>query len=400
MKVVLESQMKKRSANAAMIAAATLMFGAVAIAAPAQKTPPAAPRAPRTEAAPKPAAAPAPAPRVAQTWTAEGFPGSGSYLGVDIAEITAERQAALKLSEERGVEIVTVDQDAPAGKAGLKEHDVILEFNGSRVEGEEQLRRFIRETPPGRAVKLGISRDGQPMQVSVTLGDRRKAMKQNKFVFVNPKIPPMPPMPDIDMPSFDYVIRTSYVSAGMMVDNLTPQLGEFFGVKGGEGVLVRSVEKGGAAEAAGIKAGDVIVKADTEKIGDRSDWRQAIRNRKGGKLPLTIVRDKREQVLTITLPEKKEKDESSLQEFDGPETGNMDFDIDLDFDEIEDMAHGAQFNKFSMLSPTMIAAQIESVRPTLEKLKNSDFNIQINQQIDDALKQLESQHLLGKGDLI
>src|SRR5215469_9815198 len=62
-----------------------------------------------------------------------------SYLGVDIRDVTPERASALKLKEERGVEITMVDADAPAGKAGLREHDVILAFNGTAVEGEEQL---------------------------------------------------------------------------------------------------------------------------------------------------------------------------------------------------------------------------------------------------------------------
>src|SRR5579871_6660397 len=97
-----------------------------------------------------------------------------SYLGVDVRDITSERLGALKLKEERGVEITMVDQDAPAGKAGLKEHDVILEFNGTKVESEEQFRRMIRETPPGRNVTLGISRDGVPMNIQAQIGDRGK----------------------------------------------------------------------------------------------------------------------------------------------------------------------------------------------------------------------------------
>ena len=64
----------------------------------------------------------------------------GSYLGVDTQDVTKERMAALKLKEERGVEVLMVDQDAPAGKAGLKEHDVILEFNGAKVERSEERR--------------------------------------------------------------------------------------------------------------------------------------------------------------------------------------------------------------------------------------------------------------------
>src|SRR5712692_2735962 len=106
-------------------------------------------------------------------YSSEEF-GATSYLGVDITDVSADRLSALKLKEERGVEVTMVDQDAPAGKAGLKEHDVILEFNGSAVESEEQLRRLIRETPPGRTVTLGVSRDGSPMKISVKLADRGK----------------------------------------------------------------------------------------------------------------------------------------------------------------------------------------------------------------------------------
>jgi S1-C subfamily serine protease len=95
--------------------------------------------------------------------------GGSSYLGVDTRDITPDRLGALKLKEEQGVEVTMVDQDAPAGKAGLKEHDVILTVNGAAVESVEQLRRVIRETPPGRVVTLGLSRDGQAMTLKVQL---------------------------------------------------------------------------------------------------------------------------------------------------------------------------------------------------------------------------------------
>src|SRR5580700_1387674 len=99
--------------------------------------------------------------------------GGSSYLGVDTRDITPDRLGVLKLKDERGVEVTMVDQDAPAGKAGLKEHDVILTVNGTEVESVEQLRRVIRETPPGRLVTLGLSRDGQPLTVKVQLADRK-----------------------------------------------------------------------------------------------------------------------------------------------------------------------------------------------------------------------------------
>src|SRR6478752_5200886 len=106
------------------------------------------------------------------------FAAGRSYLGVDIRDVTTDRLAGLKLKEERGVEITMVDADAPAGKAGLKEHDVILDFNGTAVESEEQIRRLIREVPPGRTVTLGISRDGNPMKISVQLADHSTVVAQ------------------------------------------------------------------------------------------------------------------------------------------------------------------------------------------------------------------------------
>ena len=83
----------------------------------------------------------------------------------------------LKLKEEHGVEVTLVDQDAPAGKAGLKEHDVILSLNGSQVESVEQLRRMIHEIPPGRFVTLGIIRDGQSMTLKAQLADRKRTLR-------------------------------------------------------------------------------------------------------------------------------------------------------------------------------------------------------------------------------
>ncbi|HKD66881.1 MAG TPA: PDZ domain-containing protein, partial [Candidatus Binataceae bacterium] len=79
------------------------------------------------------AAVPASLPEAQVTPAPPGYSNGRSYLGVDIRDVTAERVGPLKLKEERGVEVTMVDQDAPAGKAGLKEHDVILDFNGTAV---------------------------------------------------------------------------------------------------------------------------------------------------------------------------------------------------------------------------------------------------------------------------
>jgi C-terminal processing protease CtpA/Prc len=234
-----------------------------------------------------------------------------SYLGVDIRDVTTDRLAALKLKEERGVEITMVDADAPAGKAGLREHDVILDFNGTAVESEEQIRRLIREVPPGRTVTLGISRDGVPMKISVQLADHGAVVAQTFPRIVVPTPRPRDfPRNSMDLP---FQIQTYSSVLGVQTESLTRQLGEYFGVKDGEGVLVRSVEKGSAAEKAGLKAGDVIVKADNEKLTDRSDLSHILRShRTGGKMALVVMRDKHEQTLTVTLPDRGSRDSSFL----------------------------------------------------------------------------------------
>src|SRR5713101_6224068 len=247
--------------------------------------------------------------------------GGGSYLGVDTRDVRADRLSALKLKEEHGVEVTLVDQDAPAGKAGIREHDVILTLNGTQVESVEQLRRMIREIPPGRVVTLGISRDGQPMTIKAQLADRKNTFAmgpQGKpFKFVAPMIPPIPTIPDIDVPVSIVVLHSS-TRSGLMVENLTPQLGDFFGAKNGQGVLVRSVEKGSRAEKAGFRAGDVIVRVNGEPINDTGDFTHALRGRKDNTVNVNIIRDKKEQTLTLTLPERKES-ELFEESFDIPE---------------------------------------------------------------------------------
>lgn len=245
--------------------------------------------------------------------------GGGAYLGVDTRNVTADRVSALKLKEEQGVEITMVDQDAPAGKAGLKEHDVILNLNGTAVESVEQLRRMIHETPPDRVISLGISRNGQPLTVKVQLTDRKKAFA---YAFPNPQdfkfeMPALQPMPEIDMPVSVVVVHSSGRS-GLMVENMTPQLGDFFGVKNGNGVLIRSVEKGSRAEQAGFRAGDVIVKVNGDTIADASDFSHALRSRKENTANIGIIRDRKEQTLTLKLPP---RDQSSIfqESFDVPE---------------------------------------------------------------------------------
>jgi serine protease Do len=278
----------------------------------------------------------------AQSWPVDpsaepyGFPseesGTGAYLGVDISDITSDRLGALKLKEEQGVEITMVDQDAPAGKAGIKEHDVILTMNGTAIESGAQLRRMIHEMPAGRMVIFGISRDGQPMTIKVQLADRTKTfvyLPKDKDFHI--EIPPIPNLPDFDMPTSVVVVHTS-ARSGLMVENITPQLGEFFGVKNGSGVLVRSVEKGSRAEKAGFRAGDVIVRVNDQPVHDTSDFSHALRSRNADAVTVNLIRDKKEQNLSLPLPPRKDSGEME-QSLEMPE---IDAETRVEMGEVQD----------------------------------------------------------------
>ena len=244
-------------------------------------------------------------------YSSEESGGGGSYLGVDTRDVTADRLTALQLKEEQGVEVTMVDQDAPAGKSGIKEHDVILSVNGTDVESVEQLRRLIHEIPAGRLVTLGVSRNGQTMTIKAQLASRKKSLslangqKDWKCRDACNSWSLHASVPDLDVPVSIVVVHSS-TRSGLMIENLTPQLGDYFGVKNGQGVLVRSVEKGSRAEKAGFRAGDVVVKVNGEIVNDAGDFTHAVRSRKDHKANIGIVRDKKEQTITLTLPETKE----------------------------------------------------------------------------------------------
>jgi serine protease Do len=329
----------------------------------------------------------------AQRWTVDalqpmGIPsedsGTSAYMGVDIADITADRLGALKLKEEHGVEVTMVDQDAPAGKAGFKEHDVLLTMNGSTIESKTQLQRMIRETPPGRVVAFGVSRDGQPMTIKVQLADRR-----TEFAYSAPKdeskdkeyhfeMPQMPSMPDFDVPNIGVVVVHSSVRSGLMVENLTPQLGEFLGARNGNGVLVRSVEKGSRADKAGLRAGDVITRVGELPVHDTSDFTHALRGHSAGSVSVGVIRDKKEQTLTLTLPERRDSGEMIEESFEGPE---LSAETQAELSEVQ--------NEIAKLRPQMELAREETRRASTEMRKAlCDQQKQLREQSEKLRREL------------
>jgi serine protease Do len=231
--------------------------------------------------------------------------GGGSFLGVGVADVNAERAKALKLKEERGVEITNIEDDSPAAKAGLQKSDVVLEYNGQRVEGTEQFVRLVRETPAGRQVKLLISRNSATQTVTATIGQRKSTGRSGAFVMPRINIPEF----HVQMPDIPTAMMSWRSGAlGIEAESVSAQLAEFFGVK--EGVLVRSVVKASAAEKAGVKAGDVITKVDATRVSSPREITSAIRAKGGGTFPVTLVRERKEMTLNVTVEQQRSERES------------------------------------------------------------------------------------------
>jgi membrane-associated protease RseP (regulator of RpoE activity) len=159
------------------------------------------------------------------------------------------------------------------------------------------------------------------MTVKVQLADKKKefSMSDHDMKDFHVHIPDIH-IPDIDIPSINMVMVTSSARSGLTVENITPQLGEFFGVKNGNGVLVRSVEKGSRAEKSGFRAGDVVVKVNDQPVHDTSDFMHAVRSRNGTAVNVGVIRDKKELNLNLTLPSRKESGEVLQEEesLEGP----------------------------------------------------------------------------------
>ena len=216
---------------------------------------------------------------------------SPSWLGLGISD-----------GLENGVVVDDVQDESPAGEAGVEVGDLIVEFDGIRVAGVRQLTRIVRETPVGRTVSVELERDGQERTLELTTQARRSARFLDDFFsedFPNLSV-------EIDrgrdvISGYHAIINPASLM-GVRVETMTDQLKEFFGVNPEVGMLVVSVEPGSRADDAGIHAGDVIVGLNGRLVDSSADLNPGrIRNRE--EVRVTIVRDRSEIDITVDLDE-------------------------------------------------------------------------------------------------
>lgn len=301
--------------------------------------PQAAPPAPDTPRASRPAVPPAPA-------APRPVPRAG-YLGVVLEDVSAEDVERLDLPGERGARIREVVDGSPAEEAGLRAGDVILSWRGESVFSAAELERLVRETPPGRQVRVELVRDGNRTRLTVETGEHEAEIGR----FVPGRMSPemraeirermrdargqleglgarmegldvrleraFEQMPD----SIPMVLERlpldprgpERARLGVRLQPLTPGLAEYFGLGDRSGALVAEVRDGSPADRAGLRAGDVLLSVAGEEVRRPRDAARAVRDAPG-EVPVRVLRRGEERSFTVRLGKPGDEGDSS-----GPE---------------------------------------------------------------------------------
>jgi serine protease Do len=214
---------------------------------------------------------------------------SGSYLGLRLADLKADRVKMLKLGEISGVEIVGVLDGAAADLAGLRPGDVISSYNGEKVLGAQQFSRLVAETPVGRQVQVVCWRAGETKKLTVTTGSRDEDQVTESIATIRV----------MDIPSTMMVWRNSIL--GFESELLSEQLAQAFGVK--QGILIWTVTGGSPAQQAGLRAGDVVTGICGRIIHSPREVGLVLQQAQNSQKPISInvVRDHKPISVTIAL---------------------------------------------------------------------------------------------------
>ncbi len=217
------------------------------------------------------------------------------YLGVQIRDVGQADVKKLRLPQETGVYLESVQPQTPAAQAELREQDVLVGYAGVPVLSVRQFQRLVSETPPRREVPLTLIRDGQRIQKAIRVGNRRGSRIRAR-------------LPDDSwqdtMESLELLMEPERLShffsgrmrLGIVGGNLTEQLGDFLGVPGKRGILIMEVRPNSAADDSGLKAGDVIKSVDGRAVVDLHDLSQRLTN---STHELEIVREKQVQQVRV-----------------------------------------------------------------------------------------------------
>lgn len=225
--------------------------------------------------------------------------GPGSSIGVTVRD---------QPGDASGVVIDSVREGTPATRAGLQKGDVVVEFDGERARSAQQFTRLVRETAPGRSVKMTVVRDGSRRTLDIT-PETRDSVTLQQFPQVTADVFRALPR-DFEF-SFDQ--RGHWGEGffgtprrmGVSIVPLSDQLATYFGVK--EGVLVSEVSSGTPAATAGVQAGDVITAVNGRSVMSSADLVREVREAEpGSTIDVRVTRNHKEMTVKVALPQRRQ----------------------------------------------------------------------------------------------
>jgi serine protease Do len=211
------------------------------------------------------------------------------WLGVSIQEVTSDLAEEFSVKDLKGALVSGVMKGSPAEKAGIKQGDVILQFNGKTIEDTGHLRNMVSQTPVGSRVKVAILRQKKELEMEVVIAELPKKMAEASGG---------------EGDSGDAREEESALLSGMTVRELTPELARGFGLEEGEkGVVVIKVETGSRLYEAGIRPGDLILQINQKNVSTLEDYKKIASKIKAKERILLLMRRKGQDLFVSVKPE-------------------------------------------------------------------------------------------------
>ena len=203
------------------------------------------------------------------------------WLGVSIQRVTPEIAESLAMVTTGGALVANVASGSPAERAGIKVRDVIVEYGGKPIKESSELPLMVARTHVGTRVNITVLRDKRAVPLTVTITE----LKDEEVVASAPE------------KERDF---------GLTVQNVTPEIAQALGLKRAQGVVIAAVERGSAADDAGLRRSDIILEVDRETIRNLADYRRAIAGLKKGEPSLFFVqRGQTTSFVVLRVPREK-----------------------------------------------------------------------------------------------